>query len=457
MLFFVLSNIEVLVLILGISALIWALVLRIKSRKTLLEAVNKINSSSNEESTTGDGSVLSASCLKKLISPVFDFLSFLFVLALVLLLFVFVMFGFYGKREVVTVDPTDSIDFSTFGEVLLLLQENFPKFNEFSEEELGYGLVNGVINALGDPYTIFLDAEKSSLFMSDVTGEFEGIGVEIGIRNGNLQVISPLKNTPAYKAGLRAEDIIVAIDGDSTEKTTLEEAVLKIRGPRGEPVILSILRGDKIEEVTISRDKIKIPSIEWDLLDNNIAHIKLFHFHNNINREFDKISREIIDSSADKIILDLRNNPGGIFSGAVDVAGYFLERDSVAVIETDFKNSDNDQHIKTRRTPTLIDYDVVILINKGTASAAEIVAGALRDQRGVTIIGTESFGKGSIQQIFNIKDGSVVKITVKYFLTPNGDVINENGITPDIEVEQEEDDEDKDKQLQKAIEVIRQK
>lgn len=454
MILLIISNIEVLSLILGISALLWALVLRFKSRKIVGEVLKKddLLKHENKDKKNNNSSLL----LKKIGSPVIDLFSFLFVLSLVFMLFLSVLFVFYNNREVVTVDPVDIIDFSTFGEVLLLLQENFPKFNEVSDEELGQGLINGLIDALDDPYTVFFDAEKSSIFMADVTGEFEGIGVEIGIRNGNLQVISPLKDTPAYRAGLRSGDIIVAIDEKSTERITLEEAVLKIRGPRGEAVTLNILRGDKIEEVTIVRDKIKIPSIEWSLLNDNIAHIKLFHFHDSIVREFDKVSREIINSSAQRIILDLRNNPGGVFNGAVEIAGYFIERGSVAVIETDLKDSRNDHYIKTSRNPTLIDYDVVILINKGTASASEIVAGALRDQRNIDIVGTESFGKGSIQQIFNTRDGSVVKITTKYFLTPNGDVINEEGITPNIEIEQDEETEE-DEQLQKAIEIIMRK
>ncbi len=441
MLLFILKNVEVMALILGISALVWALVLRSKSKSVLMLA-KKQTSDRGEKG------------LKKLDSPISDIFSFLLIFVLIFFLIFFAMFAFYNEREVVTVDPTKSIDFSTFGEVLLLLQENFPRFSDISKEELGHGLIDGIIGALDDPYTIFLDAERSKIFMSDVTGEFEGIGVEIGLRNGALQVISPLKNTPAYRAGLKAQDIIVAIDKESTEKITLEEAVLKIRGPRGEEVELSILRDGKIEEVTIVRDKIKIPSIEWEVVDNNIAHIKLFHFHDSIVREFDKVSREIIGSDVDGIILDLRNNPGGIFSGAVDVAGYFIERDSVAVIETNLKDSKEDKHIKTKRIPTLIDHNVVILINEGTASAAEIVAGALRDHRQIKIVGMKSFGKGSIQQIFNTRDGSMLKITVKYFLTPSGVVINDNGIVPDIEVEASEDDK-KDLQLQRAVEVLK--
>ncbi len=459
MLVFISNNIEVVILILGVSALVWAFVLRIKSKKVLSEMISFFSSSEAKNKKEEKDNFLSTFSLylKKLNNPVYDIFSFLFVVIAISSLFLFVIFTFYNEREVVTVDPTDDIDFSTFGEVLLLLQENFPRYNEVTKEELGHGLIYGLIDALGDPYTTFFDAEKSSILMSDVTGEFEGIGIEIGIRNSNLQVISPLKNTPAYRAGIKAGDIIVAIDEKSTEKITLEEAVLKIRGPKGEPVIISILRDGKIEEVTIVRDTIKIPSIEWDLLDNDIAHIKLFHFHNSITREFDSVSREIANSNADKIILDLRNNPGGVFSRAVDIVGYFIERDSVAVIETDLKDSENDEYIKTKRTPTLIDYDVVVLINEGTASAAEIVAGALRDQKGVRIVGTESFGKGSIQQIFNTRDGSVVKITIKYFLTPNGDVISEKGITPDTKIKQDEEDKEKDRQLQKAIEIIMEK
>ncbi len=370
--------------------------------------------------------------------------------------------GFYfGKDQKVFIDPFEDIDLSLFSETYYLLKTNHPEFHELSEEEIVYGMINGVIDALGDPHTAFLNPDRSKIFLDDVSGEFEGVGIEIGIRDRGIEVISPLKETPAYKAGIMAGDLIISVDSQSTENFTLEEAVYKIRGPKGEEVVLGIEReGDK-KELPIVRDTIKLPSIEWEIIEGNIAYIDLFHFHSNIKEEFKNFAEEITESNAEGIILDLRGNPGGLLEVAINVSSYFVEPNEVVVIESASKEKDDDSDIRKIRTqrvsPLLVNYPLVILIDERSASGSEILAGALRDNRDTPIVGQNSFMKGSIQRLHNLPGGSVVKITERYFLTPKGYVINDIGIKPDYEIEITEEDieEGLDPQLRKAIEVIK--
>jgi carboxyl-terminal processing protease len=367
--------------------------------------------------------------------------------------------GFYfGKGERVFINPSEKIDFSLFGEVYHLLEKNFPDFNKIDDKELIYGIIRGLISSLDDPHTTFFDPERSKIFIEDVSGEFEGIGIEIGIRKGMLQVISPLKGTPAYKVGMKAGDVIISIDGQTTEDILIEEAVKKIRGPKGEPVVLEVFREGELKEFTIYRDVIKIPSIDWELLEDDIAYIELYHFHENITSDFANVSREILNSPAKKIILDLRNNPGGFFGASISISSKFIEQGKVVVIETNLTDREKDILLRTTGGPPIfLDYPVVVLINEGTASASEIVAGALRDQKGSVIVGTKSFGKGSIQRLHDLSDGSMVKVTEKYFLTPNGIIIDKEGITPDVEVKITDEDIEKenDPQLNEAVKIIK--
>jgi len=368
--------------------------------------------------------------------------------------------GFHlrGEQKVV-IDPTGKIDLSLFYETYLLLEENFPGFGDIEEEKLVHGAIRGLINSLGDPHTAFFDKEESKIFLEDVAGEFEGVGMEIGIREERLQVISPLRGTPAYEAGIKSQDIITKIDGEDTEGITVEEAVSKIRGPKGESVVFEIVRDEEAKEFEIIRDTIEIPSIEWGIIEEDIAHIELFHFNENITTDFTEVAREVVGSDAERIVLDLRNNPGGTFRGAIGVASRFLEAGETVVIKTGTDTKEK-EHLQTVATPPyLLEYPVVVLVNEGTASAAEILAGALRDQRDATVVGTSTFGKGSIQGLHFLTDGSTVKITEEYFLTPSKKVINEKGIKPDFEIEITEEDikEEKDPQLEKAIEVIKEK
>ncbi len=393
-----------------------------------------------------------------------------FVLIIVIIS-ILISFGFgilVGKSTVICkfCIPED-LDFSLFWETWHKIQEGYIKADDIDVQELIYGAISGMVESLGDPHTIFFTPEETKTFLEDISGRFEGIGMEIGIREGQLQVIAPLEGTPAQKAGLRPGDKIVKIEDISTVDITIEEAVTLIRGPKGTEVTLTIMRNewDASKEVKIKRAVIVVPSMKWELLastgeaggeEDDIAHIKLYHFSEKADRDFRKIAIEILGSSAKKIILDLRSNPGGYLERAQDIAGWFLEKGQVVVIE-DFGGKKEREVYKAKGNAELLEYPIVILINQGSASASEILASALRDNRGITIIGETSFGKGSVQLLESLTDGSSLKITVAYWLTPNGNLITDVGLEPDIKIEMTDEDynENRDPQLGKAIEILR--
>jgi len=364
----------------------------------------------------------------------------------------------------------EEVDFSLFWEAWHKLQEKFADKEKFDTQKMIYGAISGMVKSLEDPYTIFLNPEDSKRFIEDVKGTFEGVGMEIDIRKGQLQVISPLEGTPAQRAGLRAGDKILKINDTLTADLMIDEAVNLIRGPKGTEVTLTIFREEweKTKEIKIVRDVIEVPSLKWELLastgeaggkeinDQKIAYIQLYQFSEKASLDFRKAAIEILNNPAQKIILDLRNNPGGYLEVAQDIAGWFLEREEVVVIE-DFGEGKTENTYRAQGNAAFTDYPIVILMNKGSASASEILAGALRDDRGIKIIGEKSFGKGSVQELEKLGGGSSLKITVAKWLTPKGELIADKGLEPDIKVEMTEEDyaEDRDPQLDKAIEVIK--
>jgi len=287
--------------------------------------------------------------------------------------------------------------------------------------------------------------------------------MEIGRKDGNLQVIAPLEGTPAQKAGLRAGDRILQIDDTLTAELTLDEVVSMIRGPKGTEVVLNIYRSswDIPEDIAIKRGVIKVPSLRWEQINfkgepdanGKVAYIKLYHFTEKAGLDFAGASLKILASSADRIVLDLRNNPGGYLEIARDIAGFFLERGALVTIE---QSGDEQKDFEARGSFVFKDYPVVVLINQGSASGSEILAGALRDNRDIMLIGETSFGKGSVQQLEELSEGSSLKVTIAKWLTPNGETIHEKGLEPDIKVEIKEEDykEGRDPQLDKALEII---
>ena len=353
--------------------------------------------------------------------------------------------------------PPEDMDFSLFWEAYHELQNKFVKEELLDDQNIVYGAIRGMTASLKDPYTIFLSPSETQSFLEDVDGHFEGVGMEIGIRDEQLQVIAPLEGTPAKEAGFMAGDKIVSIDGVSTIDLTVEEAVSLIRGPKGTDVVLTIYRSvwGEVRDITVTRGVIEVPSLSWELKEGNIAYVQLYQFSRVAGSDFRKAAYEIINSDADRIILDLRNNPGGYLEVSREIAGWFLNRDDVVVIEK-FRDG-GEQAYKAQGNGVFKDYKIVILINQGSASASEILSGALRDNKGVLLIGMKSFGKGSVQQLQDLTGGSSLKITIAEWLTPNGDLITNLGLEPDIEIDYTEEDylNEEDPQLQKAIEAIK--
>lgn len=332
------------------------------------------------------------------------------------------------------------------------MEKEFIGFDKVSREKIVYGAIKGMVESLEDPYTAFFDPDKSEMFLDDVSGKFEGVGMMIGMREEQLRIISPISGTPAERSGVRPGDVILAVDGFPTKNISVEEAVAMIRGPKGTSVVIDIARNEDKKSVTIIRDVINIPSISWEVLEEGIAHIKLHYFHEGMMAEFSEVANSILNGSVEGIIVDLRNNPGGSLSIVRNVSGWFLQRNSVVVVsyekglKKEYKSSGN---------PVLINYPTVVLINEGSASASEIMAAALRDNRDIKLIGKNSFGKGSIQSLNRLSEGTLLKVTVSEWFTPNGEAINGVGLIPDIEVEQDFENTEEDIQLNTALEVLK--
>ena len=374
---------------------------------------------------------------------------------LVLLIIISISFtlGYHTKKNYIF--GLNETDFKLIDEAYQLIINNFIGANDINHATIIHGAIDGMVNSLGDPYSNFFNLEDTKMFLEDTEGKFEGVGMEIGIRDGFFQVISPLKGTPAYNAGILSGDRVLKIDDVDTRDVSLEDGVALIRGPKGTEVTLSILREGWSEpkDFKITRDVISVASVEWELIDDNIAHISLYHFYKNADSDFKNVALEVINSPAEAIILDMRGNSGGYLDVSQEIAGWFLEKGNVFVIEDSY-NKQREEKIKG--VGRLLEYPLVVLIDQGSASASEIVAGALRDNRNILLIGETSYGKGSIQKLEYLSDGSSIKITVAHRLTPNGDLVSEKGLEPDIRVEfdLEEYEAGNDVQLKKALEVI---
>ncbi len=351
----------------------------------------------------------------------------------------------------------NGIDFGLFWNVWNSLQERYVDKEKLNTQEMVYGAISGLVEAVGDPYTVFLPPKESEVFNQQIEGAFGGIGIEIGVREKILTVIAPIKDSPADKAGILAGDKIVKINSLSTEGMSMDEAVSKIRGAKGTTVTLTVFSNgdDKNKDFTITRDTIKIPSLEWKLMDGDIAYIELNVFNKNADSDFKKAAKEISSSKATRIILDVRNNPGGFLDSAVYIAGFFLDRGQVVTIQKDAHG--NQLVYKADGNSQLKKYPLIILANKGSASASEILAGALKDNRGILIVGEKTFGKGSVQELVGFSGGSELKVTIAKWLTPKGVSIQEHGIDADVQIELKEEEAvaGKDSQLDKAVELIK--
>lgn len=354
-------------------------------------------------------------------------------------------------------NANSEIDFALFWEVWNLVKTKHVD-QPVSDVDLFYGAISGIANAVDDPYTVYLPPDLTTKFNEDISGKFDGIGAEIGIKDAQLQVIAPLAGTPAEKAGLLAGDKIIKIDDLETVDLTIDEAVDKIRGPKGSTVVLAIYRdgASDITDISVVRDTIKVPTLEYELRETNgkrLAVITLSHFNEDAAADFSEVSQTILRDNPDGIVLDLRNNPGGLLEESVKIASYFVPE---GLIVSERFSDGREVDYDSKGYGTLSAFDTVVLINQGSASASEIVAGALKDHQVATIIGKQSYGKGSVQDFQMLDDNSSLKITVAHWYTPNGNTINETGITPDIDVDitTEDIEADRDPQLDRAIEEL---
>lgn len=383
---------------------------------------------------------------------------------------------FLGKEPK---DRLVTVDFSLFWDVWDRLNKRYIDKDALDPQKMIYGAISGMVSALEDPYTVFLPPEKNKEVKDDLGGKFEGIGAQLGVKDKKIVVVAPLKGTPAEASGIKAGDWIIKVDGKETANWTLPEAVSKIRGPRGSNVVLTVLHKgeEKSADITVTRDTIKIASVEWELNNvtcqmsnakceivetpcgncSKIIYLKLGRFGDETSLDWNRAVNEIvkaIESSSNQaikgLILDLRNNPGGYLSGSVFIASEFLEKDPVVIQE--YAN-ERRETFNVERQGKLLTIPMVVLINKGSASASEIVAGALKAHNRARLIGETSFGKGSIQEAQELPDGSGIHITTAKWLLPNGEWINDKGVTPDVIIEDGEG-EDEDLQLDKAVEIL---
>ena len=361
----------------------------------------------------------------------------------------------------------DNVNFGLFWEVWNSVQEKYVDKNKLDPQKMLNGAISGMVNSIGDPYTVYFEPVTSKKFEEEISGAFGGIGIEIGKKDGILTVISPIKDTPAFRAGLKAGDKIIKIDSKSTENMSIEEAVNTIRGKKGTKVTLTVSsNGGAPRDISMIRDTIKIPSVKWKMIEkdnNKIAYLEILSFNQNVDSEFKKAAQEILNSNATKLIVDLRNNPGGLLDSAINLGGWFLEKNQMVVIE-EFGNGTRNE-FKADGNGALKNYPTVILVNGGSASASEILAGAIHDNRKVKLVGEKTFGKGSVQELEKFDNGSSLKVTIAKWLTPSGISISEKGIEADVKVEiTDKDREDgkieigepgKDPQLDKAIELLK--
>ena len=323
---------------------------------------------------------------------------------------------------------------------------------DIDEESMLEGAIKGYVEGLGDPYTEYLTKEEMEEFTEETNSEYVGIGVYVGndTVNNTILVVGVMKSSPAEEAGIQIGDVIEKIDGVAYTGKQLDEATKVLKAEEGTTATLTIRRDNEEKELTVVRRKITVQHVASEMLENNIAYIQIDSFDANVASSFEEQITSLMNNGATGIIIDLRNNGGGIVDEATGIADLFLDKGETILI-TKSKKENNEEETKSERDPIVNDIPVVILVNEATASASEILAGALKDNYGATIIGKQTYGKGVIQTLYTLTDGSGIKITTEEYYTPNHNQINEVGITPDIEVDITENE---DTQLQRAIEEL---
>lgn len=343
-----------------------------------------------------------------------------------------------GGLEKASVNKSKSRD-NLFSQVELFADAVSVLRNEYVDEvdskKLIYGAMKGMLGSLDD-YSQFMEPDEYNEIRVETKGEFGGVGIEISLKDGVLTVITPMVDTPAEKAGVKAGDKIVKIDGKITKNITLNDSVKQMRGKPGTTVVLTVWRDGltNILDIPIKRDIIKIHSIKKaELIEGKTGYIKLVEFQENTPRDLDEALKKLKAAGMDSLILDLRNNPGGLLDGAVDVAERFLGKDKT-IVSIKARSADQSSVFKSSGKITPIDIPLIVIVNEGSASASEIVAGAIKDNKRGIVLGAKTFGKASVQTVIPLKDGSALRITTAYYLTPNGTLIKGEGITPDVVV-----------------------
>jgi len=377
------------------------------------------------------------------------------------------------KLSVIAKEPPaqlSAVDFSSFWKVWQKLESNYYDKTKLNSQKMLNGAISGMVASLDDPFTVYLPPVQNDNFKQGLAGQFQGIGAELGLKDQKIIVISPLNGSPAQKAGIKAGDSILAVNGGSAANLTLSQAVEKIRGPKGTTVTLTVSHKDEnsSKDIKIVRDVITVKSVEtWikkgkdidsielgkQFADSKIAYIRLSQFGDNTNSEWLSAVNDLnLSLSSQKnvkgVVFDMRNNPGGYLSDAVFIASEFLKEGATVVIEEEASGKTT---LKVNRRGLLIDTPLIILINKGSASASEIVAGALRDNERAKLIGETSFGKGTIQQAEDLGGGAGLHVTIAKWLTPNQIWVNGKGLTPDIEINLDSKRPERDLQLEKAV------
>lgn len=375
-------------------------------------------------------------------------------------------FGFYSGvnytgpelENVTKANQDPNLNLQKYWNVWGKVQADYVDAEHINNDNAVYGSIKGLIDSLGDPYSSFLTPDETEIFQSTLNSELQGIGAEMTIEEGYLTVVSPLKDSPAEKAGLKPGDVIIAIDKvDSTEYSFIE-AIENIRGPRGSKVILTVVREELNEpqDISIIRDKIELESVTSKVMDENIFYISINQFSDDTEKEFFEAVNDALLIDTKGIIIDLRFNGGGYLESAVNILGEFLENGLTGVVIESTASRDREA-LSVEGKQRLAGIPLVILINEGSASASEILAGALQDYGKAFLIGKTTYGKGSVQEVEVLPDGSSLRLTIAKWLTPNNRSIDHEGIAPDLEVEITEEDiaNEYDSQLEKALEYLR--
>lgn len=345
------------------------------------------------------------------------------------------LFSLFAAEPDVSVEARP--DLEEFWRVWDLLETKFAETETsaaLTAQERLDGAIEGLVDSYGDPYTVYLPPVESAAFDENISGNFSGVGMEVGIRDRVVTVIAPLPGTPAEQAGVLAGDVVVSIDGTSTEDMRIDEAVKLIRGEKGTTVVLTVYREGELEfiDIPIVRDTIDIPTVRTEEADDAFV-VALYSFNAVAESQVQTALQEYVASGREKLILDLRGNPGGFLQSAVAIAGYFLPAGKV-IVQEQFSDEEKNEVFRSRgRQIRLFNPDnLVVLVDNGSASASEILAGALKDHGVATVIGSQTFGKGSVQELVKLDDGSSLKVTVARWLTPNGTSISDGGLEPDI-------------------------